>query len=311
MNKRHFIKKAISGMLAIALVLSMIIAVPAEAKTIKVLTVTGTTEYRKNSSDKWYKSDESKTKYNKKGQETEYQYKGFNENGSASYSWRYTYSYDKKGRTKVSKSYSNGKFESQSKYTYKGKKTTIKRYDANKKYLGKTVSTSSKNKYTSKSYDAKNKLTGRYEYTWSKNKSTGKNFDAKGKLTSKWVTNYKKGKTTKSVDTSYDNGKVIGKSTSTYTYSKGWTTETRVYKSDSYSYKNVSKYKTDKAGTSIYSWRKEYDSSGKLTANYTYKNTKYTKGAAKGCVKQQIASLDGKEYEKTTYTVKQFKRKVN
>ena len=312
MNKRHFIKKAVSGMLAIALVLSMIIAVPAEAKTMKVLYTVKTVDYGINSNGNWYKSGVSTSSYNKKGQNTKHEYVGYDTDGSKNYSYKYTYTYDKKGRTKVDKDFESGKLTSVSKYSYKGRKTVVKQYDGNNKFIGKTVSTSSKNKFVSKYYDAKGNLTGRYESTNSKNKTVGKDYNAKGKLTYKWVSTFKNGKQKKSESTGYnEDGKVNYKYTTTYSYKGKTVTSTSIYKSGSNTNKSVAKYKSDKSGRPIYSWRKEYDSDGKLVSSYTYKYTKFKKGAAKGCVKEQIEYRNGEKYSKSVFTLKQFKVKVN
>ena len=283
MRKKNSIK-ALAIILAIVCMMAMITAVPAQAKTIKVLTSVGSKTYGKDGNGKWVLTSESKSNYNKKGQYTGYEYKYY-DNGKVTTSYKGVSKMDKKGRTKAYTHYYNGKLESKSKYAYKGSKTTIKSYDGKNTYTGKTVITSSKSKSTSKYYDANNNVTG------------------------KSVSTYKNGRTTKSVYTSYDEkGKVVSKSTTTYSYSGKYTISKE---KSSYGYRYEQKYKFDKAGNVMYSWVKDYDSDNKLLSNSSYKYVMYKSGAYKGCVKESYRIINGEKVSKTTYTMKKIKRTVN
>jgi hypothetical protein len=295
---------------------SFFMPLKASSKSIKVYVITAEKNYSKDwETEKIYLSNSTKRSY-KNGLQTKYETKGYDRDGKVTHNYKYTNSYDKKERLKTSKDYTDGKLTEVNKYTYKEKKGTVKGtviiYNGQNKKIGKGETVSKKTKYTSKYYDAKGKLTYDYSATFDKKgrqiKGSSKNYE-NGKLTWTDVTNYKNGNPTKSVSISYSDGKEQGRTTTTYSYSGKTVNKKSVYKSSDYSYTTESKYTTDKAGTPIYSWEKEYDSEGKLRNSYTFKYEKYTSGKVKGCVKKEITLLDGKEEGRKELTVKQIKRK--
>ena len=285
MKRKKISIKTLTFAFAMAFMMAILAVAPVQAKSVKVLTITGTKGYSKDDTGKWYMNYKSTSNYNKKGMNTGSETKYYNPNGSVYDSYKNVCTYDKKGRVKAYKFYNNNKLTSLNKLTYKGKNTITKEYNGKKKYTGKTV------------------------FTGGKSKTTSKNYDASGKLTSTYVVNLKQGRTSKSTYTSYDsNGKVSYKSITTYSYSGK---NVIMQEKTSSGYKYEEKFQVGKAGISIYSYRKEYDPEGNLISNVSFRYDKYTSGKAKGCVKTAIEIVDGKEVRKTVYTVKLKKIALN
>lgn len=357
--------KVFITLLTLGILTTTVATTPVSAKTEKRFVTTSTKDYYKTDKGNWYLSRLSKENYSKKGNWLGYEFQNYSSEGKKEFSYKYAIQYDKKNRYKVTKSYSNGKLESANKYSYKGKKEILKKYDGNN-YQGKEVSKNTKRKTTTTYYNAKGKKYGTRVTTYNKQgallkivrkvngkiveqwthtykkgvltkrlvktynsdgtlssydeetykkgkqlKSVYRSYDESGKITLNIEGTYKKGKLVKRVEKNYTEGKV--ESTAEYSYSYKGKTTTETYQ---YNYNNgtdtdkhVSKYKEDKVGHRITSWTKYYNN-GKLSSTYTYKYKKYTSGAAKGCVKQEIELHDGVEYKKTEYNVKVLKYKV-
>ncbi|MCR5703565.1 MAG: hypothetical protein K6G85_02990 [Eubacterium sp.] len=213
-------------------------------------------------------------------------------------------------------------------YNAKGKKTGTRNMTFDKKGNVKKIVTKNNGKLSSYSKFSKNKDIAKYYHENGKLNSVsitlrkkGKNvkteynnYDENGKLINSELTTYKNGKELKTVRKDYANGKAETTEETTYSYKKGFTIETSLdytyYGVDSEGnkpvYKTVEKYKVDKAGNRILSWKKTY-SDDRIIDEYSYKYKKYTKGAAKGCVKEEIQSCNGKAQEKIVYTIKVIK----
>ena len=136
-------------------------------------------------------------------------------------------------------------------------------------------------------------------------------YNENGELRNSEETIYKKNQESKVTRKQNVDGKIVLESITEYTRKKGFTTETSNYydENGSVTGKNVEKYKIDKAGNRIYSWKKFY-SMGKLISSYTYKYKMYKKGAAKGCINEEIEIQDGKEVKKSEYKIKVVKSKL-
>lgn len=256
--------------------------------------------------ESWVKDYSSKDTYNKKAQGTKSVSKMY-EDGKLKSTDTTKRTFDKQGRLKTEKYYTDGKFVRSEKYSYSGSKQTVKEYNSKGKFQGKTVSKSTKKAYESKHYNAKGKVESRYTATFNSKGEfkSSKFYDQNGKLTNKTVSTFKNGKKTKTVDTFYENGKKQSEITTKHSYSGKYTIDT--------SYENgvktsATKY-YDEPKTHRYTqvWYKAYDSDGKVLSQTTYKFKKYTSGKLKGIIKESVGYSDGVAWDKTKVTYKVIK----
>ena len=328
-KRRTFVAAIVIALLAVS-----VLAVPAQAKTVKNYRITGEKHYYKPYEGAWRLGFETSDEYDKNGNHIKSDWKNYSEDGTVLYSSKTITTYDKQGREKTRKEYQDDKLKALVKYVYKDNQTISLKYNGKKKLEEKTITTSANNKSVTKTYNAKGKLVGSSISTFGKNKSTTKSYNAKGKLEETSVSTFSKkketwkgydgkgrpiystvtnldnkGRQTKSVSIYYEDGKESNRYTSTFSYSGKWITETNLYKSGNDQNKHVMKYRVDKTGIHIRDWTRSYGDDGKLISESTFKYKFYTKGAAKGCVKQEIEYYDGEETSKTDYTVKVIKQK--
>ncbi len=310
-------KRIITSVLAGAVALSvMAVPVMAQAKTVRITENKSYTYYQ----DKgWGLDGVTKNTYNSDGTTKTVKNTRYYEGEVTDWNTR-AYSYDKKKRlVKVVGKNLDSTQDTVTKYSYGKNKETTKFYDYKGKYSGKDVSTYKYNgkrlkSVTSKYYDEKNKVLSKHVLTYSSagDIASAKNYDEKGELYSQVKYSYKKHKLTKILSIQYVNGKATSKTKTTYTYKNGYTIMKDYTADGVLSYEQ--KYKTDKAGNSIIRYSKVYSAdseTGKLTAfKTTYKNTLYTSGDGKGCLKESVSSYeyDGQTYKsgKETYKYKAF-----